>query len=225
MNRRKYLAAVITSALASKLPTTRFSSEPSPAEFLLTSTEIPTGFTRASTPTDIPLFRQLRSTDASFADASVATRGFWAGGTEENPEWVLTTAACVAPSEALFDSAIEVTAESHHEFIDQYDRETSSLWRFERQHEQHPRYPSWSADIWIDELLLEGPQVEGERHVFTDTIRLQSRGPVLVWAGLFGPVEQSFQKWPYASLLDRITEFQQTKLDALGDKATDHSSR
>jgi hypothetical protein len=220
MNRRKYLAAVGKAALVSKLPTSRLSSGPSPTEFLISSTEIPATFTRARTPTDIPLFHRLRSTDASFADAPLASRGFWTGGTERNPEWVLTTAACVAPDETLVDSATRVTAETHHEFIDEYDEETSSRWQFERRHEQHPRYHAWSADLWIDELLLDGSQVEGERHVFTDTMRLQARGSVLVWTGLFGPVEQSFQEWPYARLLDRITEYQQTKLDAVSDEVT-----
>jgi hypothetical protein len=221
MNRRKYLAAVITSALSSTVPTTRFSSEPTPTEFLIPSTEIPAGFSRANTPTNIPLFEQLRSADASFADAPMASRAFWAGGTAANPEWVLTTSACVAPDEALVDSATEVTAKSHHDFIDQYDEETSSAWRFERRNEAHSSYLSWSADIWIDERLLDGPQVEGERHVFTDTMRLQARGPVIVWAGLFGPVEQSFQEWPYVQLLDRITAFQQDTLDTISYEATD----
>jgi hypothetical protein len=106
-------------------------------------------------------------------------------------------------------------------FIDEYEAETSSLWRFERRHERHPEYLNWSADIWIDEKLLDGPANTGERHTFTETMRLQSQGPVVLWGGLFGPVDQSFQEWPYDRLLSRLTEFQQTKLDAVGDEVTD----
>jgi hypothetical protein len=206
--------------MSSIVPTTAaFSEGPSATDFLMPSTEIPDAFTRVGTPPNVPLFERLRTVDASFGDADVAVRAFWAGNTEKNPEWVLFTSACVVRDELPLESAIEATEESHQVFIDEYEAETSSLWRFERRHERHPEYLNWSADIWIDEKLLDGPANTGERHTFTETIRLQARGSVLVWTGLFGPVEQSFQEWPYARLLDRITEFQQTKLDAVSEEA------
>jgi hypothetical protein len=194
-------------------------------DFLIPSTEIPGAFTRASTPPNVPLFERLRTVDASFGDADVATRAFWAGNTEENPEWVLFTSACVVCNELPLRSAIEATGESHHAFIDEYEAETSSLWRFERRHERHPEYLDWSADIWIDEKLLDGPARTGERHTFTETTRLHSRGPVVLWGGLFGPVGQLFQEWPYEPLLNRVTGFQQTKLDSVIDEATDLTTR
>lgn len=222
MNRREYLTAVGATALSSTLPTSAApSDEVSPADFLVPATEIPDAFTRVSIPQTVPLFEQLRSADVSFADADTALRGFWAEGTEKNPQWVLTTAVCVLHDEVPFESAIAVTEESFHEFIDEYDEETLSFWRFERQHEQHSGYLEWSADIWIDEVLLEGPQREGERHLFTETERLHRRGPVVVWSSLFGVVDPSWQQWSYDQLLKHVTDLHQTKLDAVSDEADD----
>jgi hypothetical protein len=157
-------------------------------------------------------------------DAVAAVRGFWAGGDEENPEWVLTTAACIFEDEVPFESTVSSTRDSFNSFVDEYDEETSGFWRFECQNEQHSRYLEWVADILIEELLLEGPEMEGERHVFTETMRLHSRGPVVLWTNLFGPVNQSFQEWPYNRLLNDITEFQQGKLDAVSDETIDFRS-
>jgi len=216
MNRREYLTAMGATAFSSVLSSSATSSEAfSPTDFLVPSTEIPDAFTRASIPADVPLFEHLRDTETPFADAGVAVRGFWAGGTEENPEWVLTTAACVSHDKVPFESTISATRDAFHTFVDEYDEETSAFWRFERQHEQHSSYLDWVADIWIEELLLEGSQREGERHVFTETMRLHSRGPVVLWTNLFGPVDQSFQQWPYNRLLNRITGYQQDRLDAV----------
>jgi hypothetical protein len=209
-------------ALSSSLPRSTTSSEgPPPTEFLVPSTEIPDAFTRVSTPKEVPFFERLRSVNASFADAALAGRGFWAGGTEENPEWVLTTLACVVPDEVPLESVIRATTGSHHEFVDEYDEETPPSWRFESRHERYSRYLDWNVDIWIDEMLLGGPQREGERHVFTETMRLHFRGSVALWTNLFGPVDQSFQEWPYERFLSRITEYQQEKLNAVSDDSTD----
>ncbi|WP_142860668.1 hypothetical protein [Salinigranum halophilum] len=224
MNRREYLTAMGATALSSSLPRSTTSSEaPSPTEFLVSSTEIPDAFTRVSTPKDVPFFERLRSVDASFADATFAGRGFWARGTEENPLWVLTTLAYVVPDGVPLESVIRATTDSHHEFVNEYDEETPPSWRFENRHERHSGYLDWNVDIWIDEMLLEGPQREGGRHTFTETMRLHLRGPVALLTNLFGPVDQSFQEWPYERFLSRITEYQQEKLNAAGDGSTDLS--
>lgn len=207
LSRRDFLVAFGGGPLAITALSSRAASESLEAgDLLLSSDTIPDQFTSVKNTNEVPFFEYLRAADPILADSDLAANGFWAGHDQDNPHWVLASAACVADRQVPVQAALKATTQAHNDFIQEYDTETPHWWNFERHHYSRTDYHEWRANIYFTDSDRGKPALTNQATpAYIDTIRMHHQGAVLLWSVLFGPTNG---RWRYEELLKTAVNHQ-----------------
>jgi len=180
-------------------------------DFVIPQSEVPPGFEPYPTPDTNPFIDVLDESLLNVASIEIAVQGYWNGTTQSDPEWVLSTTALVA-DDPLPRAPIEAAAQqSHNEYVTAYNAETSPLIDFEQSHTCDGQSSDWRVDI-IERSLFDDSN-DDARHIFTDRMRHQFLGNVVLGTIAFGPTDTDP---PIDSLLAEYATMQRTRYETHG---------
>jgi hypothetical protein len=188
-SRREYLQGLTGTTLTSLsvLSTTTDDTTLAAADLLIPPEDTPAKFTRSPATGPGRFAETLETMDSMFTDADMATRGYWHGNTESDPEWVLVSHAIVG-DEDLPRRTLEAAAEqAHDEYVAEYDDETSLLVTFEQDWQHRDKTTDWR--LTIDQIPLFKDQPDDPDPVFTELTRYQYHGNTFLATTAFGPYD------------------------------------
>jgi hypothetical protein len=191
--RREFLTSIGATALTPFVNSnvgelTKSSDKPvvSATELVITDAQTPPGYDQYPSPDNNPFIEALKQQNIPVDTADTANTGYWRGGEQDNPEWVLSSLALVADTQ-LDRAAVNAAAETvHHDFVESYDAETSPLIDFNQSQTRRGQQSDWHVD------LIRTVPFNDEHapvHMFSDLMRLQYCGNVLLGTIAFGPHE------------------------------------
>jgi hypothetical protein len=177
------------------------------ADLLISTSEVPPGFEQHQEPGSNTYIDALDKSAFDIADADIATRGYWKGPTQAEPEWVLSTMAIVTedPPRAVIESAAQ---QAHDEYTAEYDAETSSLINFEQAHTTSDTTAEWQLNIHKASLFDDTTT-----HVYTDIMRHQYVENAVLGTVVFGPTNVNTS---VDSLLDTYATLQRIRYETHG---------
>ena len=161
------------------------------AELVIPETELPAGFDRhpLSEENTVPIVETLQSLDSRFESSDIAVEGYWKGGNQENPQWVISSLAIVT-GKPISQSLVETAAaQAWNQYIAEYEAETPRFVEFEPSRSRGEQASEcclniFRTDVWGD--------TESERKpIYTDRLRLQFFENVLLGTIVFGPTDSS----------------------------------
>lgn len=180
-------------------------------DLVLSASDVPPEFKPYPTPDWNPLIDALSESALDVASIDIAVQGHWKGTTQSDPEWVLSTTALVA-DDLLPRTLIEAAAQqSYDEYVTVYDAETNILIDFEQSHTRADRVSDWRVEII--ERSLSNDANSDARHIFTDHMRFQFLGNVVLGTIAFGPTDTDP---PIDSLLGEHAAKQRTRYETHG---------
>ncbi|WP_338739404.1 hypothetical protein [Haloplanus salilacus] len=180
-------------------------------DLVIPESEVPPGFEPYPTPDTSPFSDALDESALDVASTEIAMKGYWNGTTQSDPEWVLSTSALVADN-PLPRAPIEAAAQqSYDEYVTAYNTETSPLIDFEQSHTRAGQISDWHVDI-IERRPFEDSN-DAARHIFTDHMRHQFLGNVVLGTIAFGPTDTDP---PIDSLLAEYATMQRTRYETHG---------
>lgn len=159
---------------------------PTAADLVVSATEAPPGFEPYETLDSPPLLEALAPSALDRADTDIAVRRYWKGSTASEPEWVLSTLAIVG-ADPLPRAPLEAaTRQADDEYVSAYDAETNLLVDFERTYTRREEVSDRRIDIVRSPVF----EVCGDAtHLFTDRLRQQFLGRVVLGTLVFGPAD------------------------------------
>lgn len=154
-------------------------------DVLVPETTLPERFSQYPDPGSGRFFDVLTDEVPALTDADTATNGYWDGGRQENPHWVVSSMAIVA-DETLARVPVEAAAgQAYDEYVADYDAETRPTIAFEQSSTRTARGAEWRMDLLQTSKF--GDDSEDANILFTDLMRLQFFDNVLFGTVVFGP--------------------------------------
>lgn len=196
---------------ADEASTSTGDASPNAADLVIPASEVPPGFEPYPVPETAPFIDALDESALDVASTDIAVQGYWKENTQSEPKWVLSATAIVA-DEPLPRAPIEAAAQqSYDEYVTAYNAETSLLIDFEQSHTRAGQISDWRVDI-IETPLFDTSN-DGTRHIFTDRMRLQFLGNVVLGTIAFGPTDTDP---PIDSLLAEYATLQRSRYKTHG---------
>ncbi|SIS21275.1 hypothetical protein [Natronorubrum thiooxidans] len=156
----------------------------------------------------IPIMSHLRTRNSWFEGAETAAQGYWKGPDEENPHWVLSSLAVVCDQTLCRHAIEEATTRCYSEYVQEYDAETPVTVEFEQSRTHYTGWTDWQMDMLSIDPFSDDPSSSSER-LFTDVMRLQYHGNVLLGTVVFGPDAVGRD---VSSMLIKYSRFQHSQL-------------
>lgn len=180
-------------------------------DLLIPASAVPTGFKRQPTPDSNPFIDALHAADPDTTSADIADQGYWKGGEQTNPEWVLSSLAIVADDSVPRETLEDAAGQSYDRYVEEYAAETNDWIQFEQTRTQTSQASEWRVNIIEQSNCFN--QYTGAGHIFTDLMRLQFFGNVVLATLAFGPVDTGPS---VESLVDEYATLQRTRYDNHG---------
>lgn len=180
-------------------------------DLLIPASEVPTGFKQQPTPDSNSFIDALYAADPGTTSADIAVQGYWKGGEQTDPEWVLSSLAIVADDSIPRETLEDAVGQSYDKYVEEYDAETTDWIQFEQTRTQTSQASEWRFTITEQSNCFN--QYTGAGHIFTDLMHLQFFGNVVLATLAFGPTDTGP---PVDSLVDQYATVQRTRYDNHG---------
>lgn len=155
-------------------------------DLLIPETAVPTGFTTYEADQPTPLVEALQSTGVAIDDVDTAVQAYWRGGSRESPQEVLASQALVSPEPLSHEAIMNAGHRSHDVLANSYAEDTGPRVSFELAHTNDGRTADWRLDIYRSCLFTDGREP-----LYTDVLRQQHFGNVVLGTVVFGPTEET----------------------------------
>lgn len=171
----------------------------SATDLVISDSDVPLGFESSPTPDNNSFIDILNESSLGMVDTDIAVQGYWKGGTQSDPEWVLSTLAIVADGEVPRSIVETAAQQSYDEYVTAFEAETGPMIDFKQSHTRNGQSSDWRVEI--TQTLLFSDLNDGEEHIYTDYMRQQFFGNVVLGTIVFGPTDTD------PSIESLLTEF------------------
>lgn len=154
----------------------------SASDLLISQEQAPSGFEIAESVDGVPLLEYVSSTDLHLNQARSATRGYWKGPNEQDPDWVLSSVAVVSDEPISRRSIEQATGECYSEYVREFDAETPDYLDIATSQTARSEMTDWCMVI----RRSDSPSHSSD-YLFKDVMRLQYYQNALLGTVVFGP--------------------------------------